>query len=68
MVVLSLLVWALGALPALAALSIGGLSSRLATAFYQRVLGGVTGDTLGATNELVEVSFVLLMPGLLALR
>lgn len=65
-VVLALLVWAFGAIPALAALSIGGLISRLATSFYCRVFGGVTGDTLGATNELIEVSFVLLMPGLLS--
>ena len=67
-VVLGLLVWAFGAVPALAALSIGGAVSRVATRFYQRVLGGVTGDTLGATNELIEVSFVLLMPALLSLR
>jgi adenosylcobinamide-GDP ribazoletransferase len=66
-VVLGLLVWAFGATAALAAVSIGGLLSRIATAFYQRVLGGVTGDTLGATNELVEVSFLVLMPGFLAL-
>jgi adenosylcobinamide-GDP ribazoletransferase len=66
-VVLSLLVWAFGGMAALVALSTGGLVSRLATRFYQRMFGGVTGDTLGATNELIEVSFVLLMPALLSL-
>jgi adenosylcobinamide-GDP ribazoletransferase len=65
-VVLGLLTWAFGAIPALAALSIGGLVSRLATSFYTRMIGGVTGDTLGATNELIEVSFVLLMPALVS--
>jgi len=40
----------------------GGLFSRVATAFYRHFLGGITGDTLGATNELIEVSFVLFMP------
>lgn len=64
-VVLSLMVWAFGAAPALAALSIAGLLSRLATSFCRHFLGGITGDTLGATNELVEISFVLLIPLLL---
>jgi adenosylcobinamide-GDP ribazoletransferase len=45
----------------------GGLFSRLATVFYRHLLCGITGDTLGATNELIEVSFVLLMPLLLTL-
>jgi adenosylcobinamide-GDP ribazoletransferase len=31
------------------------------------MFGGITGDTLGATNELIEVIFVLLMPLLLSL-
>ena len=56
-----------GAVPALAAVLFGGLLSRLATVFYRHFLGGITGDTLGATNELIEVSFVLLMPLLLTL-
>ena len=65
--VLSLMGWAVGAIPAVVALTIGGLFSRLATMFYGQVFGGITGDTLGATNELVEVTFVLLMPLLLML-
>jgi adenosylcobinamide-GDP ribazoletransferase len=43
------------------------LVSRLATGFCRHFFGGITGDTLGATNELLEVSFVLLMPLFLTL-
>jgi adenosylcobinamide-GDP ribazoletransferase len=64
-VVLGLMVWSFGAVPALAVLSIGGLFSRLATIFFRHFFGGITGDTLGAINELIEISFVLLMPLLL---
>ena len=64
-VVLGLMVWSFGAVPALAALSIGSLFSRLATIFFRHFFGGITGDALGATNELIEISFVLLMPLLL---
>jgi adenosylcobinamide-GDP ribazoletransferase len=64
-VVLCLMVWSFGAASALVALLFGGLFSRVATAFYRHFLGGITGDTLGATNELIEVSFVLFMPLLL---
>jgi adenosylcobinamide-GDP ribazoletransferase len=64
-VVSGLVIWAFGAIPALAALLAGALSSRLATTFYRAMFGGITGDTLGATNELIEVMFLLLMPLLL---
>ena len=50
-----------GVAAGLAALVLEGLVARLATAFYHHFFGGITGDTLGATNELVEVTFVLLM-------
>jgi adenosylcobinamide-GDP ribazoletransferase len=65
LVIISLMVWSFGPVAAAAALLIGGLISRLATIFYRHVFGGITGDMLGATNELIEVSFVLLMPVLL---
>jgi adenosylcobinamide-GDP ribazoletransferase len=61
------MIWSVGAVPALAALTVGGLLSRVATMFYQRVFGGITGDVLGATNELLEVTFLLLMPVLITL-
>jgi adenosylcobinamide-GDP ribazoletransferase len=66
-VVLCLMVWAFGAGPALEALALGGVLSRLATSFCRSVFGGITGDTLGATNELIEVTFVLFMPFLITL-
>jgi adenosylcobinamide-GDP ribazoletransferase len=62
-----LTVWSFGAGPALAILLIEGLFSRLATIFCRHFFGGITGDTLGATNELVEVTFLLVMPALLVL-
>ena len=66
-VILCLMVWSFGVVPAMTALLVGGLLSRLATIFYCHLFGGVTGDTLGATNELTEVSFLLFMPFLLLL-
>ena len=66
-VILCLMVWSFGVVPAMTALLIGGLLSRLATIFYCHLFGGVTGDTLGTTNELTEVSFLLFMPFLLLL-
>lgn len=66
-VILCLMVWSFGVVPAMTALLIGGLLSRLATIFCCHLFGGVTGDTLGATNELTEVNFLLFMPFLLLL-
>lgn len=66
-VIICLMVWSFGAIPAVAILVIGGFFSRLTTIFYRHMLGGITGDTLGATNEFIEVSFLLFMPFLLLL-
>lgn len=43
-----------------AILTVGALISRLLTWSYRRAFGGITGDTLGTTNESVEVCFLLL--------
>ncbi|HSL05117.1 MAG TPA: adenosylcobinamide-GDP ribazoletransferase [Nitrospiraceae bacterium] len=35
---------------------------RLSTAWFQHMLGGVTGDLLGATNEVAEILFIVIVP------
>ncbi len=57
-----LLAWAFGVPQALVILIVGVALSRLMTLFFQRFFGGVTGDTLGATNEIVEICFLLFVP------
>jgi adenosylcobinamide-GDP ribazoletransferase len=57
-----LLSWAFGMIHAIAFLMVGGVLSRLITMFCQRFFAGVTGDTLGATNEVVEIIFLLSIP------
>ena len=60
--VASLMVWSFGFAAALTILLIGGIVSRLATMCCRSYFGGITGDTLGATNEVIEISFLLSMP------
>jgi adenosylcobinamide-GDP ribazoletransferase len=60
--VASLMVWSFGFAAALTILLIGGIVSRLATMCCRSYFGGITGDTLGATNEVIEISFLLFMP------
>jgi adenosylcobinamide-GDP ribazoletransferase len=57
-----LLAWAFGMIHAIGVLVVGGALSRLMTMFCQRFFGGVTGDTFGATNEVVEIIFLLSIP------
>ncbi len=52
----------LGPWPALCCLLIGTALVRLATAWFHRMFGGVTGDLLGATNEVAEILFILIVP------
>lgn len=61
-VVVSLMAWSLGFAAALIVLLIGGILSRLITMCCRYYFAGITGDTLGATNEVVEISFLLFMP------
>ena len=58
-IVLSLL---LGPWVALGCLLIGTAVVRLSTAWFHRRFGGVTGDLLGATNEVAEILFILIVP------
>jgi adenosylcobinamide-GDP ribazoletransferase len=66
-VIVCLMLWCFGTVPALTAVLIGAVFSRLATMLCCHLFGGMTGDTLGATNELVEVSFLVLMPLIMSL-
>jgi adenosylcobinamide-GDP ribazoletransferase len=61
------LFWFLGPPGALAGLALAAGAARAGTALARKFLGGITGDTLGATNELVEILFLLAGPALLSL-
>ena len=52
----------LGPWAALGCLLIGTALVRLSTAWFHRMFGGVTGDLLGATNEVAEIVFVVIVP------
>ena len=52
----------LGPWAALCCLLIGTALVRLSTAWFHRMFGGVTGDLLGATNEVGEILFILIVP------
>jgi adenosylcobinamide-GDP ribazoletransferase len=52
----------LGTWPALCCLLIGVALVRLSTAWFHRMFGGVTGDLLGATNEVAEILFIVIVP------
>ena len=52
----------LGPWVALSCLLIGAALVRLSTIWFHRMFGGVTGDLLGATNEVAEILFILIVP------
>ncbi len=52
----------LGPWAALGCLLIGAVLVRLLTAWFHRMFGGVTGDLLGATNEISEILFIVIVP------
>lgn len=57
---------AMGLAGALVSLVLLAIVARAVTAFALRFFGGVTGDVLGATNEVAEILFLLVSPALLA--
>jgi adenosylcobinamide-GDP ribazoletransferase len=61
------LLWAMGSIGALGSLVLLAIVARALTAFACRFFGGITGDTLGATNEIAETLFLLVGPVLLEL-
>ena len=52
----------LGLWTALCCLLVGMVLVRLSTVWFHRMFGGVTGDLLGATNEMAEILFILIVP------
>jgi adenosylcobinamide-GDP ribazoletransferase len=60
--------WFLGPIPASIVLVGGGSLAVGWAAFGRRYFGGMTGDTLGALNEIAEVAVLLAGPALLAWR
>ncbi len=55
----------LGPWAALCCLFIGAAFVRLSTIWFHRMFGGVTGDLLGATNEVAEILFIVIVPAVL---
>lgn len=54
----------LGILAALATMGVGLILAALVRNGCREWFGGITGDMLGATNELIEILFLLLIPAL----
>lgn len=52
----------LGPWAALGSLFIGAALIRLSTLWFHRMFGGVTGDLLGAMNEISEILFIVIVP------
>lgn len=59
--------WVFGLLGTLVILLVGSMLVLAAWAGCRSWFGGITGDTLGAINEVVEILFLLLIPSLLLL-
>jgi adenosylcobinamide-GDP ribazoletransferase len=56
------------ALALLAALTLSGITTGLAAGYFKSRIGGYTGDCLGATQQLAELSFLLAALGVLETR
>nr|MBI3611644.1 adenosylcobinamide-GDP ribazoletransferase [Nitrospirota bacterium] len=61
------LLWAVGPVSALSCLAVLGIAVYAMTLFARRLFGGITGDTLGAVNEIAEVLFLMVVPLFLSL-
>lgn len=68
LVLAAALFWLLGPVSALVTLGVTAVTARALTVYARTRLGGITGDTLGATNECAEILFLLLGPLVLALQ
>jgi adenosylcobinamide-GDP ribazoletransferase len=55
-------VFSIGLVGALIGCVVIAVVARALTALAQKLLGGITGDTLGATNEVAEIVFLLIAP------
>lgn len=67
MVLTAALVIGLGVTATISTLIASGLIIIAVTAMCRAFFGGITGDTLGATNEIVEIFFLLFIPLVLVL-
>ena len=52
----------LGPWTALGSLLLGAVLIRLSMVWFHRMFGGTTGDLLGATNEVAEILFIVIVP------
>lgn len=62
------MVFLVGPLGTLVSVGIAALIARVLAVVSKRYIGGITGDTLGATNEIAEVIFLLVSPMFPSLR
>lgn len=60
------LVWSMGLLNAVVTMACVALLARGISVLAQRLIGGVTGDILGAANEMAEIAFVIVAPVILS--
>ena len=67
-VVVSTVAWGLGPIAALVGCGLGALMARVITRTASRLCDGITGDVLGATNEVAEIFFLLIVPVLVGVR
>jgi adenosylcobinamide-GDP ribazoletransferase len=62
------LIWSVGLLNAAAMMALVALVARGISALAMRLVGGVTGDILGAANEVAEIAFLIAAPVIVSLE